>query len=577
MGRMLTAAAYLIAALALAYLLLLQPHESGAPVDLPQDTPPAEAPTGDEAGSTTVPGGGALRVTPRADVVPFGDDPAAPVPGAPVIGRRGVRAQARVQVALPPGWSGLEGELYALPAGHTGLDDLERVPHAEWEASDGTSRVLNLPHAGPWDILLRCPHATASRGAVRIPPGEAVDVELRWPPLASLPLRLDPEVPESLRGGHVRLVVRSAHDDDELAYPGIGARAPVEFTLRLEPGRTGRSPAIPTGHRYDLDATFRRADGTHASAHTPQGQGRFSILPTRVAHGGDAHAVGVVHAARLELEARIAPDQLRPWGGWRPTLTYRITDAFGVPWVDDDQLRVDHEQVWQEAISLPPGPATITWSGQGIRPGALTTEALRAGTTKRLQLPLVFETARPPPPPPQARMRRVRIAGAPDTRVTVSAMLTTDAGHRTAWDGEFDIEGGVIELRRAYAEATVISAHHGMTHASWPVRLDRQQPPPLRMVPAGHVLLAPQVLVDAELGGLWIRRKDGGPMLTSQISGEELKVGEVDRVLRVEPGVIVGPLPEGEHTFELHLGLRRLPDVAARVSAGRIEVLPIDW
>lgn len=489
---------------------------------------------------------------------------------------RGVRGSVRLLVDVPYGWPGLDGEVYALPAGHDSVPDLDRMPRVDWEPDASGTMRFGLPHAGPWDVYLKCPWATAFAFDVRADASEVTDVRLTWPALAPLILEIPADVPTPLRGGEVEITISDAREMTLHDYRGRNQDGCVEAEIRVPYGTAGRTPSLPTGRTYALHTVFYDADGGYASSALPKHHQGLELTPSRVAHTGRVtHELDIAEAALLDFMPWPTTAPPAHWGTWLPRLDVHITASDGSVYEAGGTLRPKLRVQWATVVRVVPGTMVVRWSGHGLH-GSKRTITIDAGERKRLT-PLIEYTPSAAPPPPKRGTRVVPVAGSSEGRVTIAAMLTTDDGFVTAWDHDIAIEDGALELRRAYARSTSISIYRGMTEASWPVRLTVPRPKPLRLLPAGHLVLVPEVAVDSELGGLWIERADGGPIVSSRLSSGRLTAGSVERSLAVLPGDILGPLPEGEHVFRVRLGTRRLEDIKATVRAGKIDVLRITW
>ena len=72
-----------------------------------------------------------------------------------------------------------------------------------------------------------------------------------------------------------------------------------------------------------------------------------------------------------------------------------------------------------------------------------------------------------------------------------------------------------------------------------------------------------------------MRLPGGRPFFYSALSDWIVQVQGLYVEATAFPGALLGPLPEGTHTFQVRLGGVRLPDATATVKAGRLEILRI--
>ncbi|MDJ0976837.1 MAG: hypothetical protein QNJ98_20445 [Planctomycetota bacterium] len=461
---------------------------------------------------------------------------------------------------MPTGWRYVYGDLYALPAGMRGVNDSCRLPMVDVDTRDAGYAVLGLPDAGPWDIVLDTPCGMARKTNVRTPVGERTRVTLAWRAMRPLRFRFAPDMPAHTTAN---LTISDAQNETAYGWPGASAWGEVELRDTIVAGRTLTTWAVPRGRRYHVDARLER--GTQV------------VVPTVVTHGLRTPVVlRVTEAAMLSTEPRVPKTAPAHWRAWRPSFDLRITDAYGR--VDTTELEITFEggklEVDDDYMQLAPGPVSIAWSGRGVRPGRIDGMELAPGASRTVRPEIAWDPSVAPPPTPRTQ-RTLRVHGLEHGEVTVAAMLTNRSDERDAWNKDVDVENGALRLADAYARATSVMVFRGMTHASWPVRTTGPRPKPLRLYPAGHLVVVPDVVIAPELGGLRLRRKDGGPMLLCSVDCGELKDASAERELDAEPGAVIGPWPEGEHVFEVWLGLRRLPDATAVVRAGHLDALHV--
>lgn len=574
MGRTLTT--LLGVALGLAGIALVggdgRPVPEIAPLAVPAPPVSARAPgPAPAADPGPVLHGGFEAVTPPTRHAPFGDAPHArseSPTSAPLALGRGVRAQLAVHVERPAGWPHVAGDLYALPPGHAGRNDSDRFPWTYWDSREDEVALLDLPDSGPWDVILDTPWGTASAHCVEAPDGRRTRTDLRWPAMASMAFRLV-DVPPP--GVQVELTIADAQNDMLWGYPGAGAAGEVEWRSPITSGRVLHTPALRLRRRYHVDASFQR---TAAAKHPP-----LTIVPTVVTHpAGEPIPLRLVAAAFLTTAPQVPTQAPAHWGAWRPTIDLHIADAHGFVQtealditVEDGRIEVDHDDV-----QIAPGRVSVAWTGRGIRPGRLDDVQLAPGARGVVRPRIAWDREVAPPPIPR-RLCTLRVEGVANGQLSIAAMLRNRHDEPDAWERDLDVVNGHLELSREYARSTSVMVYRGMGEASWPVRTDRPAPKPLRLHPAGHLVVVPDRAVHPDLGGLRLRRKDGGPTLTCSIDGGELRHASAHREVEAEPGLVLGPLPAGEHVFEVRLGLRRLPDATAVVRAHRVEVLRVRW
>ncbi|HEU4396143.1 MAG TPA: hypothetical protein VFS92_11315, partial [Planctomycetota bacterium] len=95
------------------------------------------------------------------------------------------------------------------------------------------------------------------------------------------------------------------------------------------------------------------------------------------------------------------------------------------------------------------------------------------------------------------------------------------------------------------------------------------------LLPGGHLVVVSDSFPPPRGGGLEIRRVDRHPIPLCEVDNGVPRAAEAYGRVRVMPGTLLGPFPEGTHRFEVLLGGIRIGEASAGVTAGRIGVLRI--
>ena len=209
---------------------------------------------------------------------------------------------------------------------------------------------------------------------------------------------------------------------------------------------------------------------------------------------------------------------------------------------------------------------------------------IEEGGVREVPLPLVLlspEEARPPPPeaaasaapapaqPPVPVAFRGIPAGSVGDVEVLGVTVPAGDGEEVTFQECLAPKGASLEAdwRRVRSAVAVL----GPDLASDPVPVPDSGAAVFALRPAGLLLAAPDRILPGGMGRLTLRLPGGRPIPVHRDGGTDF----TGSVVEVEPGMLLGPLPEGEWRFEVRLGRVRLPDAVAAARAGRIDVLRI--
>ena len=504
-----------------------------------------------------------------------------------------------VRIDAPEG-TGWRGNLYALPAGSPGVDDVESVPNA-WvdEGELGQVHTLPLPWAGTWDVGYVAEGVHVMVEDVAVGAGAKVPVMLTLPPCAPITVRFaDPTAAAWARGREVWVGI--GEEGGTHSVPGRGERRAEGTWATIRAEQEWVSSPLAAGPSYRIQVAFSSlpdgAGESGISARMPSPH--WGLDPERTqAKAGETVLVRLVERATLRLRVALSgppPPSWAPGESYRVTFTARTDEpasreaplmGFGPehPWDLEVDLSADLPHVSPESveIELPPGVVDLAWVGPACRPGNLDRIALRGGeTTERA---VVVEPTAPTAEASEASPELVvRVEGEPSAEpepfLHVWAALP-DPGtgdEPLEWIGD---PTGRTEVREpGLAMAPRLAGALGRDRAARPALLDPvRKEAVLTFEPAGHLVVVPSRIVDPRLGQRLLRRADGLPAPVGAWWFADSEPDQAGAVFTfpATPGALVGPLPVGTYRFEILLGRMVVGHATGTVVAGRIEVLRV--
>ncbi len=474
----------------------------------------------------------------------------------------GVAGWIRVEVVPPAGQSDVGGEVYVLAAGAPGVDDIDLVPHGDAYTSEPAQMAVARP--GRYDVGLVIGQIQLLQTNVSVVAGETTTVVFRVPVAEGVTVTLEdplPEVPGWTSQMNLRFVPLGAAR--HCTYPGRGEGRNLTWGWTLRK-RTMTAGSILPGQRYRVSANLTRyqakpkplrlAMAEHFAVCSPEQVGPGSHVRIRIRRSGVLSLRAVLEPTSwpvgVEQEIHVAVDH----AGGSIHRSYLV---------EHDDVEEGTRYTW--TFRAPAGPVIVRWRGTDIQSGVLEGLAVRAGERLRLEADIRY-TGRAPS---NSRPPRLEVAWPPSMDGDEHLDL---AGVWRRAHGELDVSTSSfgrrddVELDARFRTARGLIAVIGQQWATGPLEItgDALRVRPVR---GGLVVIAPEVTRPESMGYLLLRRPDGLPIPRPE-EGWDLAV-------RAETGRVLGPLAPGEHTFQVWLGSRRLPDAKVTVRAGRTTPLVI--
>jgi hypothetical protein len=255
----------------------------------------------------------------------------------------------------------------------------------------------------------------------------------------------------------------------------------------------------------------------------------------------------------------------------------------------DDRERAEIRHTFQAA----PGAATLRWrrgtpdvagAEVAFAPGGPLDVVLEAG--KPVEVPLTLAIDAGPALAALAGRGPVRLeprgpggAAVPRDGIVVIAFRVSgaegDVDEWGRWDG-FPEEGPVELEAESREEWTHLLVAGGPHLVGEPRPFPGTEIVTVDLRPAGYLVVVPDALPPPGSGALTLRRAGGSPIPLVDLEADgSWELDSFATAVPVTAGVVVGPLPEGEHHFEALLGGVRVGEASATVRAGRVEVLRV--
>ena len=368
-----------------------------------------------------------------------------------------------VSVALPPGGTRLAGTVYALPAGHPGVDDVALLSHADL---DGDHARLPLPAGGLWDVGYAGPLGHTLRRDVHVAAGGETQVDLRLPAVAPLTAVFESaEAAAWAEGRNLHVQVRTDPSGPERDYPGRGDAYRWRTASHLGGRVKARTRALPLGMALELQLHYRErlppGEATALADARPHPDWRLELSRT-TAQPGDEVGVRLVRLAQVRLTPRVEGQASSSWPAG--TGLHALLELRREGQVLDDAVAV----VFREAqgdldrivLRAPEGAASLVWSGDFCFPGAVGGLHLVAGEVAdvealiRLDPEFDFEGSFVP----TGERLRVRLEGAHSTDPEAELLVYAADALATG-----DVLGGDVrianELDQVGEDETLVELH----------------------------------------------------------------------------------------------------------------------
>ena len=530
---------------------------------------------------------GALPVEEAAGVAtPLAMFPAADLP--PRSAALPAPTRLRVSLRAPQHWRN-GAIVYALPAGVPGTEDDWSFPHA-WAEGGNTVDML-LPGPGPWDIVLRSQYGAAVRTDVDASTDGEIEVEAKGPE----PVRFEYEgptaTPHQLQNTHVSL---HRWQRDAVTYPGRDQVTATQLHVKLDAQGRGQSKAVSARGSFAVripPTPSRSGSGT---------DGLFELVadPQRVTAGETVRLrerpLGFVQVhVRLEGDA---PARLQPTKAKniKETALYgRLEGApsqqrarYGRIPLDESGVPRDEVLMWP----LPPGRYKIEYGIGPLFESRTTTLEVEADEVHPLDIVLHSVAAKPNGGQP------ARTAGEEQGAIEVPVEFHGIRPRRSlvacyeVWQGEewsrqhrrLSLTADKRLVFRAEGKVRNLWFLAGPDRASAAFTPVDRQALRVEMRAAGFLVTVPTRIPDERLGGLSLRRTDRTPVPQvdlDDMSGEDWATGdyyiEFSPQALVGPRWTLGPLPVGNHAFDVLLGGVAIARVHGTVREGRISVLQV--
>lgn len=452
---------------------------------------------------------------------------------------------------------------YAVRAGRTSKTSTPDWPEADVDAA-GRARIP-VPAAGVYDVGVIFPSREEPRALVtdvQVAAGTTTKVEVRLPELAPVDVVIEDEVP-----GRIALYAteRIAARSRESYYPARGESSAVRWSFHSPL----TSVMLPAGVAFELWPQEQGADGKW------RGMGAdFEATPAVVVPPG-----------RVVLRRRTAPEP-------EMTVPLRLKVEGSVPVaVESSRLRLrfaegtaeeaeyDIAVRWKngvpeaEALTIAPRDvdSKLTWSGEGVVSGeALLPAASHAKDGAAAPIEILIRGDGVP------YLEGIDVVGGRQPPRSDSPFLhaqdpTNPRAHGVGIYTEH--QNRMEDLRPGWLAVAEWGAWWVSKPTAVPVRGRLQ----LTLVPGGYLLATSARVPTRGLGALTIRRADGawlGERTAYDIEDDDCD-GESAGGAR--PGMILGPLPEGDVELIVSLGGEERTRIVARVRANAITPFALTW
>jgi hypothetical protein len=472
------------------------------------------------------------------------------------------RGWIEVRATYPDGSPLTDGTAYALPARGRGVDDPSDCPTAEIEET-GARIPIEIP--GLYDVGVRYELLAGMRTDVRVRAGTTIRVEIVLPPAAPVVVRVDGG-DLAWKGLQGSVLLRSS-EEEAVGFPGRNDLPSLYDSITVrEPGQVESEP-VPVGRRLAVSTYLQESveDPEQSRVH------RQPIFSLRTHPSATLVPDRLVIRAGEELRISPAPVGLLAWR-FSPDQLLRDRPVRATVHVRDGEREYDVTR-WtsgREASDLLVTSQEIhlAWTGPGLVAGE---ERIQVPLGRRVERDIAVRSIADAWIP-------VDLSGTPENPGTGESLRFFAALEARASSEQVDSydhdaeEGRPPALPPAWRSAVSLVASLGEGLASDPVVPPSSGGVGLAFRPAGSVVVLVDRDVDPNAGSLTVSLPDGRPLLSTNGDGYPSPIGVV---ARVQPGTRIGPLPEGEHVFQVRIGGAPLPDVQVRVRAGRIVPLHI--
>lgn len=451
---------------------------------------------------------------------------------------------------------------YAVRVGRASQTAVPDWPQVELDES-GHARIP-VPDAGTYDVGVVYPSQEEPRALVtdvKIDSGETTRVEARLPALAAVDVTI-----EGAGAAPLAIYASEAGEPGSRVsyYPARGERNDTRWSF----GANVDGVRLPVGVAYEIFIQEREESGRWmAMMEGWKAEPAVVLAPGQVVFRRN-------HPARPSIDVPVrftvtgtVPSELRHSGlqiGYAEGTLEESELSNGLAWRGG---KPEHP-----GVTIPGGstPARITWRGDGVVPGELLLPgALAAGAAippieiaiHADELPLVegidVECGRTPPR-----------QDAPFLHATGPDSASCEAFGFYAWN-----EDRLADLRPGW-KAVV---EWGAWWVSRPVTIPTRGRLKFTLEPGGYLLATSTRVPTPGLGMLTIRRADGawlGERTAHEIASDDCDGGNAWHAC---PGMILGPLPEGEVELIVSLGGEERARIVAHVTANAITTFRLTW
>lgn len=492
-----------------------------------------------------------------------------PLPPPPPREFVGAAAILHVTVRFPEEWRGLDGVVYALPAGAPGRDGDELLPHVAVRlgAADAT---LPLPEEGPWDVGFRGQYGHVLVEGVDARGTTDVVIDAR----GAAPIRLRVRGKER-PSGHWRFSLACAGVD----HPGRGQSFRVHWSEPLGEDGALLSPPFVTG------TTFRIGWRVPSAQRAPAGVPGFDWVPSRetVRAGEEVELfpvrLGLVRVA-LELDPPLPEAWVKEWKTdvWTSVAAQGERDCEPMNFAS---TYLQRDGTFKDAVlllPLVPGRYTLHMlPTPHLFQRAPTPIEIVAGETIDVRVRATPDPGRSPlravPPEQEAAMHVLLEISPPSARTWFVAGETLQ-DERLEWSHWGQETGATLEVSGTPSVRRAL-VFVPPDRASEVFAMPARGNVPVRLLPAGHLVFVPELLPDPRLGAFQVRRADGLPLprpepqkASAEADPERYQL-QFDVLLPLTMGLVVGPVPEGPLPLEVLLGGTVIARPVATVRAGK--------
>lgn len=462
-----------------------------------------------------------------------GDSEVERVPVEPGTESKGVAGWLVVRVRCDTDHEQLgSAQVYVLPAGEPGTDDISKVPHASIEINN---EALTIPVLWPgrYDVGAACDWGAKVLEDVEVPAGARVEVEVTLPPPSVIQVQMIDDWPiEGLANlrGWVKLEATST--DGRLRFPGRGQKYAPDHALHIWTGLQGTR--VPAGITYQpairlVSPVPSNVYATSIFRMVPGAPG-LVLEPTKL-EAGDRAQVGLPDLVEVPLRITLAGDwpkdartslELRAQAEhWQNTISFYREMRRG--WFDR------RKAIEMKIVVHARDAFALSWHGSDIEQGVI----------ERFDKQLRVDE------PNEIKLRYSPRDGLELLNVHVPDNWTEAKGRLVAFSKESRrqprIRGGAgptMTLNRVWRRHGLLQAISKDGHISEPVTMPMCGDATIRWKQGGWVKVSGTDPFPDTAGALIVRRTDGGVFYEDERFRRETYIEDDDMLGPFLPGTL---------------------------------------